>query len=84
MKLFKPKNSKVNIIKEIIGKRIAGFTFGKDEKKDDHIYYIVLENGIKIGIARVKDGKEIAVDRGEVLEDGTRLLFRFILPKKFQ
>ena len=68
-------------LKDILGLKISGFESGVDADGDLHIYYIRLENGTKIGIAKVfEDGRIIPVDRAERFKDGSILRFHFISP----
>ena len=53
----------------LIGRKIVDLEYGLDADGDSELYYLVLDNGIKIGIARVyEDGKVIEEDRIPIME----------------
>ena len=67
----------------LIGRKIVDLEYGLDADGDPEVYYIVLDNGTKIGMARVFDGgtarkgsvKEL--DRKERYSDGSIIRFQF-------
>jgi len=69
--------------KMLIGRQIVDLEYGPDADNDSQLYYIVLDNGIKIGIARVyndpqEDGSIVKeLDRTERYSDGSILRFQF-------
>ena len=66
------------IARHLLGFPIVDLEFGPDPNGNPTIYYIVLSNGIKIGIAKVcKDGKITKVDRDKKFPDGSVLKFNF-------
>jgi len=65
----------LNVLK---GREIVDFEYGPDADGDPHLYYMVLDNGIKIGMARVfPDGKVVELDRKEKYSDGSIIRFQF-------
>jgi len=65
--------------KMLIGRKIVDLEYGPDADGDPELYYFVLDNGIKIGIARVfEDGKVIEEDRTRRYADGAILRFQFL------
>ncbi len=66
------------IARHLLGFPIIDLEFGPDPNGNPTIYYIVLSNGIKIGIAKVdKDGKSTKADRDKKFSDGSMLKFNF-------
>lgn len=69
--------------KMLIGREIVDLEYGPDADGDSQLYYLVLDNGIKIGIARVyndpqEDGSIVKeLDRTERYSDGSILRFQF-------
>ncbi len=66
--------------KMIIGRQIVDVEYGPDADGDPHLYYLVLDNGIKIGIARVFCNDEVTVeelDRTERYADNSIIRFQF-------
>lgn len=62
----------------LIGSRIVDLRYADDADGDAQLYYIVLDNGIKIGLARVyPDGKVIELDRTEKYDDDSIIRFQF-------
>ena len=67
------------IIKRLIGRTIVDLEYGPDADGDPQIYYLILDNNSKIGIARVhKDGKITEEDRTKRYPDGAILRFQFL------
>lgn len=65
--------------KRLIGRIIVDLEYGLDADGDPQLYYFVLDDGIKIGIARVfEDGKVIEEDRTKRYPDGAILRFQFL------
>ena len=66
------------IARQLLGFPIIDLEFGLDPDGKPTIYYFILNNGIKIGIAKTgKDGKTVKVDRHKKLPDGSVLKFSF-------
>lgn len=64
----------------LIGRRIVDLRYGLDADGDSQLYYIVLDNGIKIGMARVYNDRDPCVeelDRKERYSDGSIIRFQF-------
>lgn len=67
----------------LIGREIAGLEYGPDADDDSQLYYLVLDNGIKIGMARVynepqENGSIVKeLDRTERYSDGSIIRFQF-------
>ena len=65
--------------KMLIDRKIVDLEYGLDADGDPELYYFVLDNDIKIGIARVyEDGKVIEEDRTKRYPDGAILRFQFL------
>lgn len=66
--------------KMLIGRKIIDLEYGPDADGDPEIYYFVLDNGIKIGMARVYNEEPIVkeLDRTERYPDGSILRFQFL------
>lgn len=69
--------------KTLIGREIVDLEYGLDADGDSQLYYMVLDNGIKIGMARVyneplEDGSIVKeLDRTERYSDGSIIRFQF-------
>jgi len=69
--------------KMLVGREIVDLEYGLDADGDSQLYYIVLDNGIKIGLARVynepdeNDSIVKELDRTERYEDGSIIRFYF-------
>lgn len=66
--------------KALLGRKIVDLRYGPDADGDPHAYYIVLDNGIKIGMARVYNDEKCTVkelDRTERYDDGSIIRFQF-------
>jgi len=85
---FKKYPSKVRTYNKIfpemlIGREIVGLEYGPDADDDSQLYYMLLDNGIKIGMARVyneplEDGNIVKeLDRTERYSDGSIIRFQF-------
>lgn len=67
----------------LIERQIVDLKYGPDADNDPQLYYIVLDNGIKIGMARVyneplEDGSIVKeLDRTERYSDGSIIRFQF-------
>lgn len=70
----------IDLSKKLIGRKIVQMEYGPDADGDQQLYYLVLEGGIKIGIARVHSasGRIEAEDRTKRYPDGTILRFQFL------
>ena len=68
-----------DLFKKLVGRKITGLQYGPDADGDAQLYYIVLEDKIKIGIGRVDSasGRIEAEDRTKRFPDGTILRFYF-------
>jgi len=76
------QNQARKIARQLLGFSIIDLEFGPDPDGKPTIYYFVLNNGIKIGIANVcKDGKITKVDRDKKFPDGSLLKFNFLWPR---
>lgn len=66
--------------KMLIGRKIVDLEYGPDADGDPQLYYIILDNGIKIGMARVYNEEPIVkeLDRTERYSDGSILRFQFL------
>jgi len=65
--------------KRLLGRKIVDLEYGPDADGDPQLYYLVLDDGIKIGIARVyKDGRVEEEDRTKYYPDGAILRFQFL------
>lgn len=65
--------------KKLIGRKIVDLEYGLDADGDPELYYFVLDDGIKIGLARVyEDGKVIEEDRTRRYPNGAILRFQFL------
>ena len=65
--------------KRLIGRKIVDLEYGPDADGDPELYYFILDDGIKIGIARVyEDGKVTEEDRTKRYPDGAILRFQFL------
>lgn len=74
----KEQNQARKIARHLLGFPIIDLEFGPDPDGKPTIYYLVLNNGIKIGIAKVcKDGKITTIDRTKKFSDGSVLKFNF-------
>ena len=74
----KEQNQARSIARQLLGFPIIDLEFGPDPNGKPTIYYLVLNNGIKIGIAKVcKDGKITKIDRDKKFPDGSILKFNF-------
>lgn len=63
----------------LVGRKVVDLDYGSDADGDPEIYYLVLDNGGKIGIARVyEDGKVTEEDRTKRYPDGAILRFQFL------
>lgn len=72
------QNQARKIARHLLGFPIIDLEFGPDPDGKPTIYYLVLNNGIKIGIAKVcKDGKVATIDRSKKFPDGSMLKFNF-------
>ena len=72
------KNQARNIARQLLGFPIVDLEFGPDPDGKPTIYYFVLNNGIKIGMAKTcKDGKITNIDRSKKFPDGSVLKFNF-------
>lgn len=68
----------IDVSKKLIGRRIVSLEYGPDADGDQELYYLVLDGGIKVGIARVsEDGIVVEEDRTKRYLDGTILRFQF-------
>lgn len=85
---FKNYNEKVlkynrKFPKMLIKREIIDLEYGLDADGDPQLYYIVLDNGIKIGMARVynepqENGSIVKeLDRTERYSDGSIIRFQF-------
>lgn len=85
---FKNYNEKVleynrKFPKMLIKREIIDLKYGLDADGDPQLYYIVLDNGIKIGMARVynkpqENGSIVKeLDRTERYSDGSIIRFQF-------
>ena len=85
---FKNYNEKVlkynrKFPKMLIKREIVDLEYGLDADGDPQLYYIVLDNGIKIGMARVynepqENGSIVKeLDRTERYDDGSIIRFQF-------
>jgi len=65
--------------KYLIGAKIIDLKYGPDADGDPQLYYIILDNGIKIGMARVyNEGPPVKeLDRTERYPDGSIIRFQF-------
>lgn len=71
--------AEIDLSKKLIGRRIVGLETGPDADGDQQLYYLTLDGGIKIGIARVRsDGVVMKEDRTKRYPDGTILRFQFL------
>lgn len=67
----------------LVGREIVDLEYGLDADGDSQLYYIVLDNGIKIGMARVynepqENGSIVKeLDRTERYDDGSIIRFYF-------
>jgi len=67
----------------LIGREIVDLEYGPDADGDSQLYYMVLDNGIKIGMARVynepqENGSIVKeLDRTERYSDGSIIRFQF-------
>ncbi len=64
----------------LIGRKIVDLRYGPDADGDPQLYYMVLDNGIKIGMARVYNDRDPCVeelDRKERYSDGSIIRFQF-------
>lgn len=64
----------------LVGRKIVKLEYGPDADGDPQLYYIVLDNGIKIGLCRVYNDKDLCVeelDRTERYKDGSIIRFQF-------
>ncbi len=64
----------------LIGRKIVDLRYGPDADGDSQLYYIVLDNGIKIGMARVYNDRDPCVeelDRKERYPDGSIIRFQY-------
>ena len=67
----------------LVGRKIVDLEYGPDADGDSQLYYIVLDNGIKIGMARVynqplEDGSIVKeLDRTERYSDDSIIRFQF-------
>lgn len=74
----KAKNYNRTFPKVLTGRKIMDLEYGLDIDGDPEIYYIVLDNGIKIGMARVyENGSVKELDRTERYKDGSIIRFQF-------
>lgn len=65
--------------KRLIGRKIVDLEYGPDADGDPQLYYFILDDGIKIGIAQVyEDGRVIEEDRTKRYPDGAILRFQFL------
>lgn len=84
-KKYPPKVKKYNKIfpEMLIGRKIVDLEYGPDADGDSQLYYIVLDNRIKIGMAKVyneplEDGSIVKeLDRTERYSDGSIIRFQF-------
>jgi hypothetical protein len=80
---FKDRREEIKIYAKkcpdmLIGRKIVDLEYGPDANGDPELYYFVLDNGIKIGLARVfVGGKVKELDRKERYSDGTIIRFQF-------
>lgn len=80
---FKDYDEKViNFVKifpeVLIGSKIVELRYGRDADDDAELYYIVLDNGIKIGLARVYPNGDVKeLDRTEKYDDESIIRFQF-------
>jgi len=81
---FKERSQEVKDFVKMIANKlhnqtIIDFEYGLDADGDPQLYYIVLDNGIKIGMARVYQyGKVKELDRTERYKDGSIIRFQFL------
>lgn len=69
----------IDLSRKLIGRKIVALDYGPDADGDQQLYYIILESGTKIGIARVRsDGVICEEDRKKRYLDGTILRFQFL------
>jgi len=62
----------------LTGLKITNLEYGLDADGDPQIYYFVLDNGTKIGLARVyENGAVKELDRTERYKDGSIIRFEF-------
>ena len=74
----KEQNQARKIARHLLGFPIIDLEFGPDPDGRPTIYNFVLNNGIKIGIAKsCKDGEITQVDRSKKFPDGSVLKFNF-------
>jgi len=67
------------IVEGLIGRKIVDVEYGPDADGDPEIYYFILDNNVKIGIARVyEDGKVVEENRIKRYPDGAILRFQFL------
>ena len=72
------RNFNEGLDKKIVGSKITELWYGEDADGDAQLYYIVLDNGIKIGMARVyPDGNVKELDRAEKYDDESIIRFQF-------
>lgn len=75
----KEQNQARKIARQLLGFSIIDLEFGPDPDGKPTIYYFILSNGIKIGIAKIcKDGKITKIDRTKKFPDGSILKFNFL------
>lgn len=75
----KTVNYNNNFPKMMIGRKIIDLRYGPDADGDSQLYYIVLDNGIKIGMARVYNEEPHVkeLNREERYSDGSIIRFQF-------
>ena len=72
------QNQVRKLARHLLGFPIIDLEFGPDPDNKPTLYYLVLNNGVKIGIAKVdKDGKVTQADRDKKFPDGSTLKFNF-------
>lgn len=67
------------IYKKLVGRRIADLEYGPDADGDPQVYYFILDNDMKVGIARVyESGRVIEEKRTKRYADGAILRFQIL------
>ena len=76
-KVVQSRNKKFQ--ERLIGRKIVDIEYGLDADEDPEIYRLILDNGVKISIARVfPDGKIAEEERTRRYADGAILRFLFL------
>lgn len=80
-KNYSPKVRQNNekFLKMLIGRKIVDLEYGPDADGDPELYCFILDDGMKIGIARVyENGRVEEEDRTKRYPDGAILRFQFL------